>query len=211
MIILSDIDIKDNEVLFKKPYIFSKNNIYAGLLIKCDKPSFKVEDRFGNRYGDKKIKEMGIDNKKSTSGKGVRKILFAIDNEGVANDLLYYSSNYEIEGLNPKRETDRKHIITNIVSLRDILSKLNFGENLTEKDIKLIYNIFLRNDNEFNLNLAMNGLLFSSNGRMKSTINNDEEIMQKLKLLAELRKYSKKPIDLGNEEKYTKERIKTLF
>lgn len=69
-----------------------------------------------------------------------RGMLFNVNEDGLANDLIYTTpTNYPIEGIEPKIEFDSEFVISNYVELEELLKCLNYGEDLTQKDLDQIF------------------------------------------------------------------------
>lgn len=76
-----------------------------------------------------------------------RAILFEVNEEGLANDLIFTTpTNYNIEGITGARSTKSPFIIVNSVSLSEFLKYTNYGEELTQYDLYFIFkNLIIRN------------------------------------------------------------------
>ena len=74
----------------------------------------------------------------------IRLTLFSINENKLANDLLYKSPEYPIEHLsNPKDCKESKYIIHNKYNLEEYLIELGFKEKLTKRDLKKLRNKLL--------------------------------------------------------------------
>lgn len=120
-------------------YVATRKDICAGKLIRTDGVSFKVFDSNNNEVSQKQLAEQGI-NITFFSGLVCRGMLFNVNEDGLANDLIYTTpTNYPIRGIEPKTNVDSEFIIDNYVELEELLKYLKYGVDLTQRDLNQIY------------------------------------------------------------------------
>lgn len=73
-----------------------------------------------------------------------RGMLFNINDDGLANDLIYTTpTGYPIQNIEPKIEVESEFIIQNYVELEELLKYLNYGIDLTQNDLDQIFRKFI--------------------------------------------------------------------
>lgn len=138
MIILNEFEGENDTKKVKR------ENIYAGVLLQSFTPKVQIFDEQHNELSSEDLKERGIVYFQVSSELVCRKMLFQKTEEDVADDLLYYSPKYQIEGFTPKVEVNNNFIISRPTSLEELLAHFNFKKDLTTSDIRRIYGMFLR-------------------------------------------------------------------
>ena len=68
-----------------------------------------------------------------------RHILFNVGIHNFANDLVYKSPLYPIDGIYPTIDFDCEFLIEDMVNLEKVLKYMNYNESLTQEDINDIY------------------------------------------------------------------------
>ncbi len=82
-----------------------------------------------------------------------RAMLFQIDKEGLANDLIYTTpTNYPIDS-----NLDNDFFIKKYVALDELLRYLQYEENLTQKDLLVIYKKLIANNRWISHHLELFG------------------------------------------------------
>ena len=74
-----------------------------------------------------------------------RHILFNVGIHNFANDLVYKSPLYPIDGIYPTIDFDCEFLIEDMVNLEKVLKYMNYNESLTQEDINDIYK-YLKDD-----------------------------------------------------------------
>lgn len=125
-------------------YKIYRNNIYAGLVAKnlsVDKISINGKD-----IKIEEAKKMGLPLPILTQT--FRKILFSKTEDNKAEDLLFWSLEYNVDNFSNDFNKENIHI-NNIVYLGNLLKENNFNEILSNSDIKKIYKLFLKSNSKF--------------------------------------------------------------
>lgn len=119
-----------------KKYVASRKDICAGRLTKHINESFNICDEFGREISNEQLAENGICNLHISRQIIYRGMLFNVNENGLANDLIYTTpTNYQIEGIEPKIEGESELVIDKYVELEELLKYLNYDEDLTQKDL----------------------------------------------------------------------------
>lgn len=136
-------------------YVVKRKDVCAGQLIKKMDIEFKIFDAENNEISREELEKRGILNFSASAGIICRGMLFRVDENGLANDLVYTTPTpYRIDGIEPQQETDKNLIINSYVELEELLKYLKYGEDLTQKDLNTIHkklithNRWLRNHME---------------------------------------------------------------
>lgn len=125
--------------------MIKRKDVCAGQLIKKIDIEFKILDAENNEINKEELEKRGILN--FSSGIICRGMLFRVDENGLANDLVYTTPNpYRIDGIEPQQETDKNLIINNYVELEELLKYLKYGEDLTQKDLNAIHKKLITHD-----------------------------------------------------------------
>ncbi len=75
-----------------------------------------------------------------TSGLICRGMLLNVNEDGLANDLIYTTpTNYPIKDKEPKINVESEFVIDNYVELEELLKYLKYGIDLTQNDLHQIY------------------------------------------------------------------------
>ncbi len=129
-----------------KKYVAKRDNIYAGTLIKTFVPKISIIDETGQEYQQEQFEELGISNLQIKGGLICRGMLFSINQNNMAEDLVYESPiDYNIEEIEPKLNLFDDFIVTEYAKLEELLKYLKYGEDLTQQDLDQIYHRFLVN------------------------------------------------------------------
>lgn len=121
-------------------YVATRKDVCAGQLLKTISMTFKVYDGNKNEISEDKFEELGIPEISVFGDLICRGMLFNVNENGLANDLIYTTpTNYPIEGIEPKIDVESEFIIENYVELEELLKYLKYGVDLTQKDLNQIY------------------------------------------------------------------------
>jgi len=141
-----------------KKYVISRKEVCAGRLLQPFDATINVYDENENIIDDDKIKELGIPVPKVSAGVICRGMLFNVNEDGLANDLIYRTpSKYPIEGIQPKIDVNTDFIITNYVELEELLKYLKYGVDLTQNDLNKIYRTLICNNRWLNHHMELFG------------------------------------------------------
>lgn len=120
-------------------YVATRKDVCAGRLLQTLGMSYEIFDENHNEVTGEKLAEQGI-NLSVSCGLICRGMLFNVNDNGLANDLIYTTpTNYLIEGINPKVNVPSDFIISNYVELEELLKYLKYGVDLTQNDLNQIY------------------------------------------------------------------------
>lgn len=123
-----------------KKYIASRKDICAGQLLKTQKVSFKAYDYRNKEMSEEDLAKQGITNISVSGGIVCRGMLFNINDNGLANDLIYTTpAKYPIEGVHPNVDGESEFVINHFVELEELLKYLDYGVDLTQKDLDQIH------------------------------------------------------------------------
>lgn len=148
-------------LIFDKEYSIKsvpRDNIYAGQLVEPLTPKVIITDIDGNEKSLEDLKAEGISNFSVSAALLYRKILFSINNNGLADDMLYTSPNYYITGIDSEIKNNSKLIIDKYVKLENLLLYFNFPEQLKERDVLKLYKLFLKDDKFLYKNCELFGM-----------------------------------------------------
>ena len=121
-------------------YVATRKDICAGQLLKSIGMSYKIYDEFNREVDEQELAEQGITGFSVSGGIVCRGMLFNVNDEGLANDLIYTTpTNYPIEGIQPKVNVESEFIINHYVELEELLKYLKYGVDLTQKDLNEIH------------------------------------------------------------------------
>ena len=148
-----------------KKYVAKRDNVYAGTLIKTCIPEVSIIDEFGQEYKQDEFEKLGITNFQIKGGLILRGMLFSINKNDMAEDLVYDSPNdYNIEGIEPKLNLFDEFVVTEYAKLEELLKYLKYGEDLTQEDLNQIYRRFLVHGWWLKRHLELFGYQKDSNG-----------------------------------------------
>ena len=121
-------------------YVTTRKDVCAGQLLKTGGMSVKVYDSNNNEISEDKFEELGIPKISVSGGLVCRGMLFNVNENGLANDLIYTTpTNYPIEGVEPKIDVESEFVINHYVELEELLKYLKYGVDLTQSDLNQIY------------------------------------------------------------------------
>ena len=72
-----------------------------------------------------------------------RAVLFQINDDGLAEDLVYNSPNYQIKGIESKTDVESELYISQFMELEEILNHFKYDLDLTQEDINRIFKRFI--------------------------------------------------------------------
>lgn len=128
-------------------YVVKRKDVCAGQLIKKMDIEFKIFDAENNEISREELEKRGILNFSASAGIICRGMLFRVDENGLANDLVYTTPTpYRIDRIEPQQETDKNLIINDYVELEELLKYLKYGEDLTQKDLNTIHKKLITHD-----------------------------------------------------------------
>ena len=123
-----------------KKYVATRKDICAGQLLKTIGMSYQIVDEFDNVVTEEELAEQGITGFSVSGGIVCRGMLFNVNEDGLANDLIYTTpTNYPIEGIQPKVNVESEFIINHYVELEELLKYLKYGVDLTQNDLNEIH------------------------------------------------------------------------
>lgn len=124
-------------------YVATRRDVCAGQLLKTDIISFKMFDNDNNEINKEQLAKQGI-NFSAFGGLVCRGMLFNVNEDGLANDLIYTTpTKYPIRDKNPEIETESQFVIDCYVELEELLKYLKYGVDLTQNDLNQIYRKFI--------------------------------------------------------------------
>lgn len=124
-----------------KKYVANRRDVCAGELLKpFDTIKVEAYDENGRVISVDEMQELGIPVPTVSGGVICRGMLFNVNEDGLANDLIYTTpTNYPIEGIQPKVNVESEFIISRYVELEELLKYLKYGVDLTQNDLNEIY------------------------------------------------------------------------
>jgi len=121
-------------------YVIKREDVCAGQLLKPIEMSCKIYDENHNEVSEQELIERGIPVLSASCGLICRGMLFNVNEDGLANDLMYTTpTNYPIEGIKSKVHIASDFYIENYVELNELLKYLKYGVDLTQNDLNQIY------------------------------------------------------------------------
>ena len=85
-----------------KKYVATRREVCGGQLLKTQKISFKIYDQYNRGISEEELEKQGVKGIKVSGGLVCRGMLFNIDDNGLANDLIYTTPvKYPVEGVRP--------------------------------------------------------------------------------------------------------------
>lgn len=121
-------------------YVATRKDVCAGNLLKTESVSIKAYDGNNNEISEDKFEEHGIPKISVSAGLVCRGMLFNVNENGLANDLIYTTpTNYPIDGVEPKIDVESELVINHYVELEELLKYLKYGVDLTQSDLNQIY------------------------------------------------------------------------
>ena len=129
-----------------KKYVVARKDVCAGQLLKVGEVdlSFTLLDRHNNEISEDELAGKGITISKTFGGLVCRGMLFNVNDDGFANDLIYTTPiNYSIKDRESTVEMERDFVIDRYVELEELLRYLGYDEYLTQKDLDKIFRKFI--------------------------------------------------------------------
>ena len=124
-------------------YVATRKDVCAGELLKTGGMSLKIFDVNNNEISQEQLAEQGI-NFSFFGGLVCRGMLFNVNEDGLANDLIYTTpTNYPIKDIQPKINVESEFVIDHYVELEELLKYLKYGIDLTQNDLNQIYRKFI--------------------------------------------------------------------
>lgn len=140
-------------------YVATRKDICAGRLLKTEKMEVKIFDGNNNEISKEDLAREGITNFSVSGGLVCRGMLFNVNDDGLANDLIYTTpTNYPIEGIEPKIDVESEFIIEHYVELEEVLKYLKYGVDLTQNDLNQIHRKLITHEWWLNHNIELFGL-----------------------------------------------------
>ena len=141
-----------------KKSIIKRNEVFAGELVNNVKTTFEVFDENDNQISGGKISTSYV-----SCTKIYRAMLFSVDENGCANDLIYNTPNvYPIVNDAQNEKTKYGLMVSHCTSLDALLKYLNYGEDLTQQDLKQIYKRLLQSNYWLEHGMNMGGFIHLS-------------------------------------------------
>ncbi|MEE0699204.1 MAG: hypothetical protein U0M66_01215 [Bacilli bacterium] len=124
--------LQEIEICYSQEEKYERDNLYAGVLgVKVNNLAYNIND---NTEGPESVLKC-------------RKILFNLDDDNLAEDLIWNVPRYKVEGFIPQDVvTNEAFIVSEIVGLSSLLVNQGYPEMLVSGHIKEIYNRYLKND-----------------------------------------------------------------
>ena len=121
-------------------YVIKRNEVCAGILCKDITANCKIYDNTGKELNLEELTKQGITNFSFSSRLICRGMLFNLDENELAHDLVYTTqTNYPIEGIESKITSSNDLKIEEYVELEELLKYLNYAEDLTQYDLNRIH------------------------------------------------------------------------
>lgn len=148
-----------------KKYVANRKDICGGELLRTNCLSFEVSDNNGNIVDTRELEKQGIINISFFGGLVCRGMLFNINEDGLANDLIYTTpTKYPIKDKYPKIDVESEFIIDHYVELEELLKYLKYGVDLTQGDLNKIYKTLIANNHWLKHNMKLFGWKKTSYG-----------------------------------------------
>ena len=143
-----------------KKYVISRKDVCAGQLLKSEEVLYRAYDCVGKKeVTQEELAKQGI-NFSVFSGLIFRPMLFNVNDNGLANDLIYTTpTSYPIKDMNANVSVDGEFIIDSYVELEELLKYLKYGVDLTQDDLNKIYRKLITNRYWLNHNKELFGLI----------------------------------------------------
>lgn len=165
IILKDDIIVITKEVLLMKKYVANRRDVCAGELLKPIGVSVEAHDANGRVINVDEMKELNIPVPTVSAGLVCRGMLFNVNEDGLANDLIYTTpTSYPIEGIQAKNNFESNFIITKYVELEELLKYLKYGIDLTQDDLNKIYRTLICSDRWLKHNMELFGWIKGSIG-----------------------------------------------
>lgn len=146
-------------------YVALRKDVCGGQLLKTGNMAIKMYDGNNNELSQQKMIEQGISNIQCFSGLVCRSMLFDVNEQGLANDLIYTTpTNYVIQGIQSKSNIESQFVINHYVELEELLKYLKYGVDLTQGDLNQIYKKLIVNRWWLNNHMELFGWIKDSCG-----------------------------------------------
>lgn len=111
---------------------YERDNLYLGILnVKYENIAHDLKGNVEKRDGTLKC----------------RKILFTLDEDNLARDLIWNTPNYQVSGFIPQVPVeDERFVVNSVVGLSPLLIYKRYPELLNDGQVKEIYKKYLKND-----------------------------------------------------------------
>ena len=139
-----------------KKYVASRKDVCAGQLLRIEHPNVQILGLDAINLVPIDLETTGI-RVSVTSALVCRGMLFNVNEFGLANDLVYTTPvTYPIKGISEDKESN--FIIEHYVELNEILKYLEYGEDLTQRDLNKIHKTLIANNKWLRRNSDLFGL-----------------------------------------------------
>lgn len=143
--------------MFGKKFVIERKNVYAGEVVEA------IDDNTTTFFNYKKNEELNEQTLNDSDykfycGIPLRGMLFTIDADGLAEDLLYSTPKYPITNVLPKVDVEGNIIVNHFINLDLLLKYLKYGELLTRNDLKAINRLLISHEKWLNKNMHLFGL-----------------------------------------------------
>lgn len=120
-------------------FVCKRKDVCTGDLYKEKNVDYGVYYNDGTEMNSNELEERGFS--PNYSGKiFCRKMLYTVNEDNLANDLMYISyNNYPIEGLKNISEDDLEFVINDQVNLEALIEYMGYGSDLTQEDLNEIF------------------------------------------------------------------------
>ena len=131
-----------------RKYVANRKDVCAGKLVKpIDVGEVKSFDINGRVLSAEEMEELGILVPSFSAIANYRGMLFNVNDDGLANDLIYTTpTNYPIKKVEFEAPTKSELMISSYVELEELLKYLGYGVDLTQKDLNRIYERLITNN-----------------------------------------------------------------
>ncbi len=149
-----------------KKYVVTRKEICAGKLMGICDVSMTVLNQDNNELTGDDLVKHSIPELSVSVGIIYRSMLFRVNENHLATDLIYTTpTKYTIKGLTPDLTDQKSHfIIDNYVELDELLKYLNYGDELTQRDLYKIYRKLIVSNKWLNHNMELFGWKKCGNG-----------------------------------------------
>ncbi|MFA5407920.1 MAG: hypothetical protein WC343_04015 [Bacilli bacterium] len=145
-------------------YVISRKDVCSGELSKTDNIILKHYDSNGNELTKEDLKRRGITNTPIFGRLICRGMLFNVNCNGLSNDLIYTSSEYPIEGIQPKIDIKSNFIIQQYAELDELLKYVGYGVDLTQEDLDCIFKTLVTHRRWLTKHMELFGWIKDSTG-----------------------------------------------
>lgn len=124
-----------------KRYVIKRTEVCAGRLMMSCNPTLTAMTSDNREIQEKDFERYGIPKISVSCGIICRSMLFNVDENNLANDLIYTTpTKYDINGIESNlNNRQSRYYIDNYIELDELLKYLKYGVDLTQHDLDKIY------------------------------------------------------------------------